>query len=229
MRAEARKPFGWSHGWGSEYWVQWATIAEMLRRLAIPSGASVLDVGCGVGWTTLLLAESGYDALGVDLVPVNVEVARERAERWGLAERSRFEVADMERLALGARAFDAVLVFDALHHASRQADVVAGVARHLRPGGWAMFGEPSFLHLISPHARRTAREHGWREGAVRVRRLRRDCARAGLGAFRRFHQPTLPYESPVREFAWQLVRLVSANVVAAPGVHQWLAARKMGG
>src|SRR6185295_5330890 len=58
MAREARKPFGWSHGWGAECWLQWAAVTEMLHRLAIAPPARVLDVGCGPGWTSAFLAEA---------------------------------------------------------------------------------------------------------------------------------------------------------------------------
>src|SRR4051794_23162093 len=93
----ARKPFG--SEWGSDYWVKWATIAEALGRLGLQPGNRVLDLGCGAGWTTLFLAESGFDAVGVDIAPAAVGMARSRAERWGVA--ARFELADIEELALG--------------------------------------------------------------------------------------------------------------------------------
>ena len=219
MAAEASKPFGWE----SYHWVKWATIAEALARLGVARGASVLDLGCGPGWTSLFLAESGYRVTAVDLVPANVELTGARAERWGLELDAR--VADMDALRLGAR-FDLVLVYDALHHSDRQADVVLGIAAHLRPAGWALFGEPSWLHDLSPRARRESRRHGWRERGVRLRALRRDCRAAGLHDFRRFFQGTQPYERRGREFAWQLVRLVAGNVAVAPGAQLWLAARR---
>ena len=223
MATEAHKPFGWSHGWGHDNFVWWATVVEMLHRLEIPAGARVLDVGCGPGWSTVFLAEAGCKATGVDIVPANVEVARRRAERWGVD--ATFEVADAESLNLG-REFDAALVMAALHHSRRQADFVAGVARHLRPGGWALFGEPSWLHRFSPHARRTTRDLGWVERGITVRALRRDCRRAGLGEFRRFRQGTAPYESGLRPFVAQLTRLIGAQVAVAPQAQIWMAARK---
>ncbi len=219
MAGEASKPFGWE----SYHWVKWATIAEALRRLGMPQGAAVLDVGCGPGWTSMFLAESGYRVTAVDLVPANVELTRARADRWGLKVDAR--VADMDELELGA-SFDLVLVYDALHHSSRQRDVVRGVAAHLRPGGWAFFGEPSWLHDLSPRARGDARRRGWRERGVRLRALKRDCRAAGLGEFRRFFQGTEPYERRGREFGWQLLRLATANIAVAPGAQVWLAARR---
>jgi SAM-dependent methyltransferase len=119
-------------------------------------------------------------------------------------------------------------LFDSLHHSRRQADVVRGIARHLRPGGWVVFGEPSWLHAISPHARRVSREQGWVERGVTLRSLRRDCRHAGLGNFRRFFEPTRPYETRGRGFAWNLLCLVGANFLVAPQFLRWLAAQKPG-
>lgn len=219
MAGEATKPFGWA----SDHWIRWATVTEAIHRLGIRSGAAALDVGAGSGWTSLFLAEQGFSVVAVDLVPANVELIRRRAARWGAAVDAR--VADMEELSLPER-FDLVLVHDALHHSGRQDRVVAAVARHLEPGGWALFGEPSWLHAFSPHARATTRNVGWRERGVSVRALRRDCRAAGLTHLRRFFEPTRPYESRARQFAWQLVLLVAANVAVAPHTQVWLAAQR---
>jgi SAM-dependent methyltransferase len=221
MAGEASKPFGW----GPEHWVRWATVVEALARLGVAPGASVLDVGCGPGWTSLFLAESGFRVTAVDLVPANVELAAARARRWGLE--ADFRVADMDELQVGG-GFDAALVYDALHHSTRPSAVVARVAAHLRPGGWALFGEPSWLHDISPGAKRVTRDLGWHERGIQVRALKRACSDAGLGDFRRFFQGTYPYEGRGRAFAWQLVRLVSANFAVAPQALVWLAARRLG-
>jgi SAM-dependent methyltransferase len=222
MAAEARKPFGWSHGWGAECWLQWAAVTEMMHRLEIAPPASVLDVGCGPGWTAAFLAEAGHPVTGVDIVPANVEVARERAARWELE--AEFVCADMDELDVPGT-FDAALLLDALHHSTRQPVVLANVARHLHPGGWLLLGEPSWLHAFSPHARRVARELGWTERGVSARRLRRDLRSAGFGEIRRFFGPTRPYEGR-RGLFGQAARLVGASVAAAPQMHVWLAARK---
>jgi 2-polyprenyl-3-methyl-5-hydroxy-6-metoxy-1,4-benzoquinol methylase len=219
MAHEATKPFGWY----AALFTEWATVTQMLHAVGLPAGARLLDVGCGNGWTSLFLAEAGYDVLGVDLVPANVELAQARAERWRSA--ARFAVADMETLDLeGEGAFHGALLFDALHHVERQRDVLAGVARHLAPGGWLVLGEPSWLHRFSPEARRTTRELGWLERGLTIRGLRRDLRAAGFGETRRFFQGTAPYEG------WrvgpQLVRLLGARLLAAPQHHLWLAAQR---
>jgi SAM-dependent methyltransferase len=157
-------------------------------------------------------------------VPANVRLSQERAARW--SSPARFAVGDMESLALGDR-FDLALVFDSLHHVRHQGPTLRGIAEHLVPGGWIVLGEPSWLHRLSPEARRTRREVGWRERGLTVPGLRRDLRRAGFGDARRFFQGTAPYEG------WgllpHLVRLVAARLAAAPQHHLWLAARRQGG
>ncbi|GAB3231264.1 class I SAM-dependent methyltransferase [Mycolicibacterium hippocampi] len=57
----------------------------------------VLDVGCGTGEHTILLARGGVDVLGIDGAPTAVEQARRNAADQGVD--ARFEVADALRLA----------------------------------------------------------------------------------------------------------------------------------
>lgn len=218
---ERVKPFGIQ--WPAVWWLKWATIHHALRTLGVPQGAEVLEVGSGTGWASLLLAEAGYQPTGVDLAPSNVTISELHAKRWNSA--ARFEVADMDSLDLG-RLFDAVLMFDALHHVADPAAVVQRVAEHLRPGGWALFGEPSLLHLISREARAVTRDKGWIENGIGVRALRGWCREAGMPETRRFFEPTRPHHDRGRGFAWELVRLVAANVAFAPSYSVWLAARK---
>ena len=216
-----RKPF--TPQWGISHWTKWAAIAFAFERLGVREGAEILDVGCGTGWTTLFLAESGWRPTGLDLAPARIESGRERAERWGVE--AKWAAADMDDFALDKQ-FDAVLVYDALHHSGRQRQVVANIAHHLRPGGWVLFGEPSLLHEISPEARRVSRESGWIERGIGVRRLKRDCKASGLGGFRRFHEPTYPYERSIRALAIEAARLTLSFVVFAPQHSIWLAAQR---
>jgi SAM-dependent methyltransferase len=215
---EATKPFVAD----PVHFVEWATVATMVHAIGLPRGSCILDIGCGGGWTSLFLAEAGFSVTGYDLVPANVELARRRAERWGST--ASFEVADMEALPAGEAA-DAALIFEALHHSTRQRQVLEETARRLRPGGWLLVGEPTWLHRLSPGARHMRRERGWVERGPTVRSMRRDLRRAGFGEVRRFFQGTFPYEGRTLPFAWQLVRLVAANAWVAPHGHLWLAAR----
>jgi cyclopropane fatty-acyl-phospholipid synthase-like methyltransferase len=72
-------------------------IGELLEGEAgLPSSARVLDLGCGKGSVALhLLQRHPWTALGLDGMPAFLARARERAAALGLAQRCRFEVADI--------------------------------------------------------------------------------------------------------------------------------------
>jgi SAM-dependent methyltransferase len=80
---------------------------------------SVLDVGCGTGENTMLLASSGLHVLGIDWSTAAVELARAKA-----ADRSlevAFEVGDALRLDELGRSFDTILDSALFHTFSDEA------------------------------------------------------------------------------------------------------------
>lgn len=116
--------------------------------LAVPPRTGVLDVACGVGRWSRLLARRGARVTGVDLAPTMVEEARRRAERDGVASNCRFLQADLAELDLGAR-FPLVLGVTVLQHImdpTRFQAAVERLARHLAPGGRAVLLEAAPSH-----------------------------------------------------------------------------------
>jgi SAM-dependent methyltransferase len=114
--------------------------AELTRRLAdclsLRGGEQVLDVACGIGTTSLLLAtERGVDVLGIDLGEAQVERASRRAQAARLGGRVRFKVGDAERLPVDGGAYDAVVCECALCTFPDKASAVGELARAVRPGG----------------------------------------------------------------------------------------------
>lgn len=105
------------------------------------AGAKVADVGCGLGSSTLLMAEAFPASTfhGFDFHPESIERAREAAARAGLRN-VHFEVASAK--AFPGTGYDLVCMFDALHD---MGDPV-GAARHVRgtmkPDGTFMLVEP---------------------------------------------------------------------------------------
>jgi SAM-dependent methyltransferase len=83
--------------------------------LQVSAGTRVLDVGCGVGRWSRLLAARGADVLGVDLSPTMIAQAQRRAAAEGVAGRCRFQVQDLSKLDVGER-FDLVLGVTVLQH-----------------------------------------------------------------------------------------------------------------
>lgn len=103
------------------------------ERLA--AGIDVADIGCGSGHAINLIA-SAYPAsrcVGYDFSEEGIAAARAEAERLGLAN-AEFVLRDVAELGEYER-FDLVTAFDAIHDQAHPAQVLAGIAASLRPGG----------------------------------------------------------------------------------------------
>jgi SAM-dependent methyltransferase len=98
-------------------------VVEKLER-----GATVADVGCGHGSSTVLMAQAFPNStfIGSDYHPGSIEIARARAAEAGVGDRVRFEVAPAT--SYSGTSYDLVTTFDALHD---MGDPV-GAARHIR-------------------------------------------------------------------------------------------------
>jgi len=97
----------------------------------------VLDVGCGVGRWSRLLAARGARVTGVDLSPTMISEAQRRARAEGVADRCRFLVQDSTALDVG-ETFDLVLSVTVLQHILDPLALRAAlqrIVRHLAPGG----------------------------------------------------------------------------------------------
>ena len=108
----------------------------------LQSGAKVADVGCGVGFSTLLMARAfpGSQFVGFDFHEPSVIEARRHAQEHGLGERVRFETASAKDIA--ETAFDLVTVFDCLHDMGDPRGCSAHMRRILKDDGTWMIVEP---------------------------------------------------------------------------------------
>ncbi|MCK9248505.1 MAG: methyltransferase domain-containing protein [Solirubrobacteraceae bacterium] len=106
---------------------------RLLDRLALRDGDTVLDVACGPGNTTRRLHDAVGDGLvvGLDYSPTMLA----RAVRDTTSDAVAYVRADAHRLPFADGSFDAVACYGALYLVERPADVIAQMARVLRPGG----------------------------------------------------------------------------------------------
>jgi SAM-dependent methyltransferase len=118
-----------------------AAMPDIDQRLRTGPGAAVLDVGCGVGRSSLALARAYPDVTvrGIDLDDASIDEARAAAARAGLADRVTFAVADAARRsdlddAIAGR-YDLVMILEALHDVGDPVGVLAASRRHLRDEG----------------------------------------------------------------------------------------------
>lgn len=114
-------------------------IADLAEAALAPGGgqASVVDIGCGRGTTTRMLAQRipGAAVAGLDLSAALLAAARERQPE-GLAVR--FVRADFCRLPLASQGCHVVVAAFCLYHCAAPGQVIGEISRCLRPGGTAI-------------------------------------------------------------------------------------------
>jgi 2-polyprenyl-3-methyl-5-hydroxy-6-metoxy-1,4-benzoquinol methylase len=108
----------------------------------LEAGAKVADVGCGVGFSTLLMAEAFPNSrfIGYDFHRPSIEQANAHARAHGLADRVRFEAVPAK--AIAEDGFDLITMFDCLHDMGDPRGCAAHIRRLLKPDGTWMLVEP---------------------------------------------------------------------------------------
>jgi 2-polyprenyl-3-methyl-5-hydroxy-6-metoxy-1,4-benzoquinol methylase len=124
-------------------------IAEFLGDLR---GRTVLELGCGKGELSVLLALSGAQVTAFDISPASIEVTRRRAALHGVEDRIELVVAVGEQLPFDDERFEVAVGKAVLHHldATRAAPELHRV---LRPGAHAAFSEPLGTNPVLAFAR----------------------------------------------------------------------------
>jgi 2-polyprenyl-6-hydroxyphenyl methylase/3-demethylubiquinone-9 3-methyltransferase len=107
-------------------------ILKLLRERGLQR---VLDLGCGGGFLSHYLSQSGLTVTGLDASLPSLEVAKERDP----SERSVYLQGDARALPFPDQAFDSVCAMDFLEHVDEVSLVLREAARVLRPGGLFFF------------------------------------------------------------------------------------------
>lgn len=119
-------------------------LRRLLRRLAPPPGARILEVGCGAGGNVPLLREFG----AVAALEPDDESRAYAAERLGLAIQSGLLP---DGLPYAPESFDLVCAFDVIEHVDDDAGSVRALARLVRPGGAILTTVPAYPWMWSHH------------------------------------------------------------------------------
>ena len=108
----------------------------------LKAGAKVADIGCGVGFSTLLMAKAYPNSrfVGYDFHEESVIDARRHAKEHGLSDSVRFEIAAAKDI--DERDFDLITVFDCLHDMGDPRGCASHMRKILKDDGTWMIVEP---------------------------------------------------------------------------------------
>lgn len=124
---------------------QWLpAMPDIHARLQQRTGpaASIADLGCGSGWSTIALARA-YPAArvdGIDLDEVSIEEARRNAAEAGVTDRVTFARRDVTDPNLAGR-YELVTLFETLHDMAHPVAALRAARAILAPGGAVLVGD----------------------------------------------------------------------------------------
>jgi tocopherol O-methyltransferase len=134
--------------WGEHlhhgYWENGESIAraqiklmeKLAERAGIPDGATVLDIGCGLGGSAFWLAEQyNCQVTGLTISPVQAQMASRRARAKGLDDRVRFLVEDANVWSPQSETVDAIWIMESSEHFRDKPNFFDRCASALKSGG----------------------------------------------------------------------------------------------
>ncbi len=124
-----------------------AMVLEWIDDLALPKRSRILEVGCGVGLTTIELARRGYVVDGIDSSEVMVERARRNASGSDVGDRVKVFRGDANSLPFADDTFTLVLAMGVIPWLESPDTAVREMARIVKPGGYVIMNSDNLLRL----------------------------------------------------------------------------------
>ena len=124
---------------------------ELIKQCKIMENTHILDVGCGVGQTSVYIAKIvGAKITGVDINAMMVQRSQERAQSHGVTHLTEFRVADAQDLPFDGDTFDAVITESVTAFPEDKQRAVDEYARVTKPGGYIGLNESTWLKVPPP-------------------------------------------------------------------------------
>ena len=122
---------------GYDIYRDWVNTPEFLKLLPSIHGLRVLDIGCGEGYNTRLLAERGARVIGIDISPrfIAHAIVQERPKPLGIE----YQIASAVELPFADASFDAATAFMSLMDIPENDRALAEAHRVIAPGGFLQF------------------------------------------------------------------------------------------
>ena len=113
-------------------------VHRYLLAKELSGGRRVLDIACGEGYGSELLARTAAHVVGVDIVPAVVAHANRRYRRQNLV----FVAGSAAAIPIADHSVDLVVSFETLEHLDQHEDMMRDLKRILRPGGLLVMSSP---------------------------------------------------------------------------------------
>lgn len=100
-------------------------------------GKKVLEIGCGIGVTSINFARAGAEVTAVDLSSESLAVARKNAEACGVLSKIQFFQGNSEELSqiIPPTQYDLIYSFGVIHHSPRPDKILSALKPFLKPNG----------------------------------------------------------------------------------------------
>src|SRR5262245_19513049 len=115
-------------------------VDAFVKLTELQPGARVIDLGCGSGTFTALLARAGFDCVGLDISGKLVAVGRRKHPQIEVV------AGDIERLPFPAASFHGALLSGVVHHFPDPSPCAAETFRLLRPRGRFLAFDPNRMN-----------------------------------------------------------------------------------
>ena len=115
---------------------------EHLHRYALAMeytrGKTILDIACGEGYGSNLIAREAEKVVGVDVDDKTIKLAKEKYKVKNLE----FIRGEVENIPCASQAFDVVVSFETIEHTEKQEQMLSEIKRVLKPGGLLIMSTP---------------------------------------------------------------------------------------